>query len=336
MQPFPVTESTLSAFHLGQFLQEKYGLSPKTSCKLFRTGINHLYFITDGERKFAFRIYTFQWRTKLEIEEELRLLNHLKENNISLSYSIADQKGAFIQEINAPEGIRFGALFSFADGEKIVRFTPLASYNIGLAMAKMHRVTAGFELKRPSYSVQVLLDDSLHKIRAFFTEPSDEMNFVEQATEWLKQEYKKVRADEIRHGAVHLDIWFDNLHFNDNDEATFFDFDFCGNGWLCYDVAYFMLQLYHTNPQESEYEEKMASFLKGYETIMPLSDEEKRIIPFIGIAIWFFYLGVQCERFDNWSNLFLGDEHLKRFLGIIRKWVVYNKLPIEIVPIFKG
>ena len=59
MTIFPVTESTISAKDLGQFLREKYDLSERTNCKLFRTGMNHLYFVTDGDKKFAFRIYTF-------------------------------------------------------------------------------------------------------------------------------------------------------------------------------------------------------------------------------------------------------------------------------------
>ena len=80
MTIFPVTESTLSANHVGQFLQERYDLSEKTKCKLFRTGMNHLYMVTDEETNFVFRVYTFNWRTKLEVAEELRLLIHLKQN----------------------------------------------------------------------------------------------------------------------------------------------------------------------------------------------------------------------------------------------------------------
>src|SRR5438128_7114236 len=104
MTIFPVTESTLSANHVGQFLQERYDLSDKTYCTLFRTGMNHLYFVIDGDKKFAFRIYTFNWRTKLDIGEELRLLIHLKQNDAPITYPIADNLNVLIQEFNAPEG----------------------------------------------------------------------------------------------------------------------------------------------------------------------------------------------------------------------------------------
>lgn len=81
----------------------------------------------------------------------------------------------------------------------------------------------------------------------------------------------------MRYGSVHLDIWFDNLHINDEKEITFFDFDFCGNGYLCFDISYFLFQLHATNLNEEEYQIKAESFVKGYESVTKISDEEKSI-----------------------------------------------------------
>jgi Ser/Thr protein kinase RdoA (MazF antagonist) len=324
-----VSESTLSADYLRQFLHETYKLDETTtSCKLFRTGINHLYFVNTGNSKFVFRVYTMNWRTKLEILEEVRLLNHLKQNHVPVAYPIPDHYQNFIQELNAPEGLRFGVLFSFAKGEKRRDFTEQTSFNIGRAMAKMHKVTDHFHLQRVIYSAQTLLTDSFNISQSFFGSSSDEMIFIDKTTQYLINEYKKVNSNEIRSGVIHLDIWFDNMHISSEDEVTIFDFDFCGNGWLCHDIAYFILQLYNTRQSDETYENKVKSFTRGYESILKISDEEKRIIPMIAVSIWFFYLGVQCDRFDNWSNIFLGDEHLKRFTLAIKKWIDYNDLPI--------
>jgi Ser/Thr protein kinase RdoA (MazF antagonist) len=118
---------------------------------------------------------------------------------------------------------------------------------------------------------------------------------------------------------VHLDIWFDNLNISDNNTITLFDFDFCGNGWLCLDIAYYILQLHSTEKDETERAEKMASFYRGYQTIEKISDEEKRIIPTLGVCLYYFYLGVQCSRFHNWSNTFLNEVYLKRFITVLIK-----------------
>lgn len=329
MTIFPTTESTLSANHIGQFIQERYDLSEKTTCKLFRTGMNHLYIVSDGEVKFVFRIYTFNWRTKLDIAEELRLLIHLKENNTPITYPIPDKVNETIQELNAPEGKRYGVLFSFANGTKDARFTPERSYFIGQAIAKIHKTTKDFHLNRVTYDTKVLLTDSMERTKLFFNNPSDEIKFLEKTAAYLQNEFKNVDTSKVRHGAVHLDVWFDNMHFNGESEVTIFDFDFCGNGWLCFDISYFLFQLYSTNQNDKDYQAKSDNFLKGYETITEITDEEKRILPFACLAIMTFYISMQCDRYDTWSNIFLNEDHLKRFVGSLKRWTTYNKLGIE-------
>jgi Ser/Thr protein kinase RdoA (MazF antagonist) len=317
----PVTQSTLSAQHLGEFLDRNYKFDSKVNCKLFRTGINHLYMVGVGKDKFVLRVYTLNWRTKLEIEEELRLLNHLHENKVSVSYPIPDRNGTQILEVEAPEGRRYCVLFSFAEGNKIPQFNEEVSFDIGMTMGKMHKVAENFKLDRITYSPDVLLVNSTKAIRSFFGDNNEEVTFLENTAQQLLQEYDKVQLDDIRKGVIHLDIWFDNVHVGKHDNITLFDFDFCGNGWLCYDIAYFLLQLFNTQQDEKLYERKAASFLKGYETVVSISEEEMRIIPLLGVSIWIFYMSVQCDRFDNWSNIFLTKDYLKRYVRMIKKWM---------------
>lgn len=118
MTTFPVTASTISAKELGEFTIEKYALNKNYSCKLFRTGMNHTYFLSDTKTKYVLRVYSHNWRSKPEIIEEIKLLNLLRENKLSVSFPIKDKNGEFIQEINAPKGNRSVVLFSFAEGKK--------------------------------------------------------------------------------------------------------------------------------------------------------------------------------------------------------------------------
>jgi Ser/Thr protein kinase RdoA (MazF antagonist) len=88
-----------------------------------------------------------------------------------------------------------------------------------------------------------------------------------------------------------------------------------------------MLQLYSTEKEENECNLKRDSFLKGYESITAISKEEKALLPAAGVSLYFFYLGVQCNRYDNWSNVFLNEIYLKRFINLlIRKWVNFHGL----------
>ncbi|HAY3551209.1 phosphotransferase [Elizabethkingia meningoseptica] len=328
-EKFPTINSTLSPNDLGKLIQQKYGLSDKTECSIFRLAMNHLYIIYDGENKYVFRVYTHNWRTKSDIEEELRLLLHLKEADRQVAFPIADKSNQYIQEIEAPEGTRFGVLFSYAKGAKTAKFSPQTSFLIGQALAKVHQSTENFELARISYNTQNLLDNPILRIKKFFNNSNNEVIFLEKLSAFLTLKIQSIDKPKMRYGSVHLDVWFDNLHIDDEKEITFFDFDFCGNGYLCFDISYFLFQLLATNLNEEEYQEKAESFLNGYETVTEISAEEKKFLPYACLAIMVYYISVQCDRFEYWTNIFVNEDHLKRMVGNLKRWISYNKIEIE-------
>lgn len=319
---FPVTNSNLSAAHIALFLQENYALGPDTQCRLIKAGVNDTYLVTCGEDKMVFRVYSFNWRTRLEIEEEIRLLKQLKEHGVSVSYPVPDSENNYIQTLNAPEGARFAVLFTFAEGEKQHIVPEETHFQIGQLMARFHQLTQNQKLQRTTYTSDVILKEPLKKIASFLSTDSEEMDFMRNAQTYLLQEFEKADRSQLREGIVHLDIWFDNLNITADHKATIFDFDFCGNGWLCLDIAYYILQLHNVEKYEpTDYQPKVESFLKGYESIIPISAEEKRLLPILGVSLYFFYLGVQCDRYDNWSNSFLSENYLKRFInGLVKRY----------------
>ncbi|MDN3656207.1 phosphotransferase [Ferruginibacter paludis] len=319
MVNFSVISSIISPADITDFVKQNYARAPAVTCKLLKTGINHTYRVDSEKESFIFRIYSYNWRTEEEIIEELKLLQLLQQNNIRISYPIADDSGAFIQTIQAPEGARFAVLFSFAKGHKILNFNKETHFEAGKLMAQMHRVTNGLEQRRTNYNTETLLHKPLKKIAAFLAEETTEMQFLRITQSLLKQELFNASTRYMRKGIVHLDIWFDNLNISNHNEITLFDFDFCGNGWLCLDIAYYILQLHSTEKDEKQLTEKLAAFYKGYEAVEMISDEERRLIPYLGVCLYYFYLGVQCSRFDNWSNTFLNEVYLKRFVTILIK-----------------
>jgi len=325
MNYFPAVSSILSAAHLNRFLIDTYHLSGDTNCTIIKAGVNHTYAVTGSSGNYVFRVYCHSWRTEREIMEEIRLIEHLRVNNIPVSYAIADTGGNYIQQLQAIEGDRFGVLFSYAEGEKLFYSSGETHSRIGEIMGRIHNLTQGFKMDRVIYTPEILLDESFEQLKQFVPLDTDEMKFMLSAKEYLSGILGQVNMEQVRQGAVHLDIWFDNLNISKQGEVTIFDFDNCGNGWLCYDVGYYLMQLFTVETDPKEYEAKAACFLNGYESVAELSDEEKRIIPFLGTVIYFFYLGVQCERFDDWSNVFISETYLKRFIvARVKKYFDYT------------
>jgi len=328
MQPFPVVCSTLSATHLAVYLQQQYHLGAKTTCRLIRAAINHVYLVTDGTQKYVFRLYSLNWRSETEITEELKLLALLKENGIPVSFALPDPQGNYIQKLPAPEGVRMGVLFSYAKGEKTLNFSEALHYKLGEIMARLHLVTKDHSIERVRYTPQVLLVDSFDLMKQYISIDTDEMQWMQRVQRYLLRQYYNAPAHLLRKGVVHLDIWFDNMNIHNNEEPTIFDFDFCGNGWLLHDVAYYIMQIYNIEREPGQYELKLEAFLKGYESITPIPEAEKQLIPVASVSLYFFYLGVQCQRFENWTNTFLNETYLKRYINIVvKKLYNFHQLP---------
>ncbi|MGU9937573.1 phosphotransferase [Empedobacter brevis] len=324
MKTFPVIASTLSQTELGEFINEKYLLENHFDCKLFRTGVNHTYFLSNVNTKYVVRVYCHNWRTKAEIQEELDLLNSLKKYNLSVSTPIPDKNGNLIQEIVAPEGLRYVVLFTFAEGEKMRFMTNETCFAIGSMMAKIHNVTATKKINRINYNSDVLLYKAYEKLNLFFSEDLGEMIYLKQISSKIAKRFEKIHLSEHQKGIVHLDIWYDNLSVNKENEITIFDFDNCGNGSLILDIGYFCKQLFFIETDKNEYETKVESFLNGYKKVRNLSEKELDLIPESGASIFVFYLGIQAQRFD-WSNIFLTENYLKMFVGRIKNWLDYYK-----------
>lgn len=319
MTHLPVVSSILSARHLVPLFQVQYDLSNDTTCRLLKAGVNHTYLVTDGDKRFIFRVYCIHWRTQTDIAEEIRLLELLKAEGLPVSYPITDYDGGYMQVLQAPEGVRYGVLFSFAEGDKLIQLPLEMHKKIGGIMARMHQVTVNKTVERVRYTPEVMVLDPVEKMKGYISMETTEMQWMMKAQAYMLKVYDGIDHGQVRHGVVHMDVWSDNMAIHGED-VTIFDFDFCGNGMLCYDIGYYILQLFNTERENLEvWKEKVTAFLEGYEEVTKINEEEKRLLPALGMSMYFFYLGVQSQRYEDWSNTFLNEAYLKRFIMLLIK-----------------
>lgn len=328
MKYAPVISSILSPDYLAAFFVLHYGFGKSATCKILKTGINHTYLLSTPTAKFILRVYCHGWRTESEIAEELNLLNFLTEHGFSVAYPIRDREGKYINQLKAPEGDRFAVLFSFADGETIRVPSEEVSYQLGTAMAKMHQLTVNKPIHRKAYNAASLVSWALQATRNHFDAPSEEMQYFERADAKISAVFEQADAATLRYGIVHLDLWYENMKIRNGTDITIFDFDNCGNGWLFLDMAYSLMTLYRNEPNKENFESKRESFYKGYESVTPISSEEKRLIPYGGLAIWLHYTGIHVQRFNDFSNQFLSPEFLKYWMQTVNQWMKYNGVEV--------
>ena len=328
MNPFPVISSILSPVALTQFIIEKYNFSGATTCKVLRQGINHSYLVIDQENKYVLRVYHLDWRSETDIIAELDFLDFLKRNQITVSFPIKDREGNYIQRISALEGKRFAVLFSYALGDTVRNPSEKVCYHLGSTMAKMHQLTINKKIDRKSYNADTLMTWAYEQVKTKFSVQLPAMQYFKRAVETIQDQFSNANASQLRFGAVHLDLWYDNMKIKGDSEITLFDFDNCGNGWLFLDISYSVMSLFRHEPDKDAFRNKFLSFYQGYESVNVLSTEEKRLIPYGGLAIWLHYSGVHAQRFDDFCNVFLSEDFLKYWIQAIDTWMEFNGIKI--------
>jgi Ser/Thr protein kinase RdoA (MazF antagonist) len=317
---FPVIDSTLSAAHLGAWITDRFHL-PDVRCSLIKTTMNHSYLVRTHEEQYILRVYNQRYRRPAQVQQELSFLSSLK-GKVNVSLPVPDTEGTLLHELQAPEGTRCAVLFSFAEGRKQRYLTPELNYSIGAEVGRLHLWTQNKSIDRTQYDISRLVEWAYQEAVKYIPAEPEEMQWFKGRAAVLSELFDR---HPLRTGVVHLDIWYDNMTIGDDGRITLIDFDNCGNGWLILDIGYYLMQLYHTEPDKSAYEQKKTSFIEGYRSVTPVSDQELELVPYAGLAIWLYYLGLQAERFDYFANFFLSENYAKMYIGMVRGWMKYNK-----------
>jgi Ser/Thr protein kinase RdoA (MazF antagonist) len=328
MPIFPTQYSMLSTAALKTHLEVSYGFT-NMALSLLIHNVSDTYLLSNGTEKYIFKLYRDSHRKREEIEAEAELLNILKDKGARVSYPISDLAGKQIQSFQAAEGIRNGLLFSYAEGKLIREFDEGQLQTIGKEMAFIHHVTSSIELKFPRkvYDIETTLKQPLKYIEPVFEEIPEEYAWLQSTSGKVIEKISQFDLSKFSYGYCHYDFLPHNFHFDDQNNITFFDFDFAGKGLLANDVMTFFIHFFFDvqfkKQTQEEADKNFGIFLKAYREVRPLSEEEIAAIPYLGFAFWVFFLEFYQLHFEDWSNTFYGPRFRKERMGWIRNWVAW-------------
>lgn len=298
MKPIRVTRSFISANSLAEVINEEYNFGSSAKCKLFskllRNQDNDHYMVTAGDQQYVARIY--QLGKHLERQEsdyayELDWLNFLREKNLPVSYPVARRDGTFLGRLDAPEGPRYYALFSFAKGKTMSLTNEEQLFVCGSSMAHIHLVSNEFEspFQRKPMNLDFLVNDPVEKLTRFWEDVrGDDLDIILTSAAEAQVEIEALLENEQSSadswGPIGGDFHHTSTYFRGDTNPTFFNFDLCGPGWRSYDIAAFLQNANLLNKPE-KYSE---AFFAGYYSARQLSPNEHRAIsPFLTIRrIW--------------------------------------------------
>ncbi len=151
---------------------------------------------------------------------------------------------------------------------------------------------------RVHLDVYQLVTLPLQEIKNFFGSVYEtKYSWLDKVAEQLTKQISDLDMSNISYGIIAGDMHGYNQHFDENNQLTMFDFEFCAYGYRIYDIATFRWS------RGSENIELWNYFLSGYQTVRELSKPEIQAIDVFVKArnLWWMKLSITFP--DNKSCL---------------------------------
>jgi Ser/Thr protein kinase RdoA (MazF antagonist) len=174
----------------------------------------------------------------------------------------------------------------------------------------------GAALARPQWKRAQLLDVPLAQFRQLLYSPVELIGEIEQHAERLSPMLDALSVDAPGFGLIHGDVIPSNALIATGDRLYLIDFELTSYGWRMYDVATFLNEIAYWNMGKAA----EAAFLGGYESVRPISDAERAMIPVLGATRSIWGLGNAAAHVNLWgSHLYLSERVIAGELDSLRR-----------------
>lgn len=280
-----VSDEDLSAFIAG------YDAGELQSYKGIAEGVeNTNYIVHTTNASYILTLY------EKRVHEEdlpffLGLMEHLAGNGLSCPTPVRDLDGNYLKNLAG----RSAALVTFLEGFCVRRPKPQHCEQVGRALAQMHEAGTGYTLTRKN----ALGVDGWRPLFSQFDNDADGISrglhaLINNELAFLEAQWPR----ELPHGVIHADLFPDNVFFLGENLSGLIDFYFACNDALAYDIA-ICLNAWCFEPDFSFNVTKSRALLRGYESIRPLSGEEKDAMALLARGAALRFLLTRCY---DWLN----------------------------------
>lgn len=174
---------------------------------------------------------------------------------------------------------RPAVLISFLQGKGNVEATPATLSALGVEMARMHLAVRDFSQTRQN-------DFAPHRLVPLYEKTAIHLDTLRAG---LRAEIAKEMEEmqcwpslNLPQGVIHADLFRDNVFFEDTILTGIIDFYFSATDYFAYDIA-IVMNAWDCHIHGTD------ALLQGYETLRPLSEKERKLLPFLarGAALRF-------------------------------------------------
>jgi len=330
MQPsdiLQVRHSLIAADALIDVVGAAYDLGAPITCRLLSASGNDQYLLTSATTTSVLRVYHHDhyWLTSAaHYQFELDWLTHLHQQHAPVSYPLPQRNGALLGALQAPEGIRYYALFSFAAGSVRYPLTTAQCQILGTALARIHQASNRFTTAHPRhhFDLAFLLDDAIERIRSCLAQSDDAIAVIETAADHVRAQVADLIPTVDTYGVISGDFHGFNNHFTATNDVTLFDFEVCGYGWRAYDLATFLWNA----RSDALPTELWEAVVRGYQTIRPLTPAEHAAMPAFIYARQIWLMGVHTRARERFGDAWLSDFYWASKLQTLKLWLAEDRV----------
>ena len=301
---FPAVYSTLAPQALTKLILSSYDLGRVEKCLLWNRGLSDIYLVESADKSYILRISHHHWRSRLDIDFELELLNFFYQRQLPVAYPISTTDNKLYVTIPALEGDRYAALFPYAEGSIAVGdLNPTQSKIFGQTLAKLHDTGLDFAYHAApkALTLDYLLDKSVQAIAPFLQKYSQDLDYLKRKAQTIKEQLLNLPQDFPYWSVCWGDPHSGNAHFTPDNQITIFDFDQCGYGWRAFDVAKFL----QVSMSAGMCRKVRDAFFAGYQEINSLTDQELSCLQALTQTahIWSWAINIEGASVHCWSKL---------------------------------
>jgi Ser/Thr protein kinase RdoA (MazF antagonist) len=302
-----------------------YELTEPVSCQLIRRGFNDNYLVKAAEQRYVLRIYLndkYYIYDSTDFRFELELLTFLSTQGIPVARPITNRDGELLMTIDSPAGTRYMVLFHFVEGKELEELEELQenlqeaeARQLGKIVAAFHRAADKFHSNYSRYhlNLKYLIDEPVRLLEKHLIDHGKgDLAFFQPFVEEIRQQIKQLPVMSSVYGIIHSDLISHNIYYDHKAGFTIIDFDHCAYGWRAYDLA--ILRKFFKDYSLG------AAFLEAYESIRPLSDWEKSVMPVFAKVRTIWDIGDILSMFPVWGKEST-DEYLENSLKRLRNLI---------------
>jgi homoserine kinase type II len=253
----PVSASELDAWLL------RYAVGGLTELEPIASGIeNTNYFATTDRGRYVLTLY--ERLPTSELPFYLNLMAHLARCGAQVPAPLADRTGAYFSLLNGkPAG-----LVERVDGAPVLAPAPAHCAQVGAALARLHQASQSYRARLTNRRGPAWWRQAARAVRPFLD--ADQAALLDAEIRFQTG----FGRGKLPKGAIHGDLFCDNVLFADGRVAGIIDFGFAATDFYAYDLAITVNDWCIVDATGALASDLLAAMVSAYQAVRPLTADE--------------------------------------------------------------